>query len=485
MIYIALTRLRASLWRARRLDRGHFVAWSLAIAAVEVLFTWAIGSVVVGLVWIGAPIVALVLAALMAWLVVPHWLIEGIAIPRGWPRVAWYLSATDPRGDGDAGRAIVTARAIVRAGAPAPAVAWLAARLPARLDARGVVAHGLIAHGRGARDDARRLLRSVAELGDPSAAPRDAAGEWLAVDAAERGAWLELAVDATSAAWPATPLRILLEGVALRAVGSAAGPSVVGLWLRWLVAPARRATWALVRRPPAVTSPSARATTATVDASDNGAPVDAHGAALAAYGRALGQRSPAACSAAVTAWSAVLDAPTWLDDQAARAIALGLDPTSARATAAAARDQLTGHLVELVLATGAPLPVADGGLAAAVRTVARGRLLAGLELTFGRLRGRVGATEALAAIDEWREFLALRDAYLTAVAPGGVELERVAYPHADNALGDFTVWLWNKRGEHVISHAITSWLYARAAVVGDAAAVELHGRNRALTVPAA
>jgi len=51
------------------------------------------------------------------------------------------------------------------------------------------------------------------------------------------------------------------------------------------------------------------------------------------------------------------------------------------------------------------------------------------------------------------------------------------------AFGAWAVWLWNVRHEHVASHAISAWLFERALVVGDAASIELHGKNGALAIP--
>jgi hypothetical protein len=46
-----------------------------------------------------------------------------------------------------------------------------------------------------------------------------------------------------------------------------------------------------------------------------------------------------------------------------------------------------------------------------------------------------------------------------------------------------SAWLWNKREEYALSHAIFKWLLAEALAVGDAEAIELGHRNCALSVP--
>jgi len=87
------------------------------------------------------------------------------------------------------------------------------------------------------------------------------------------------------------------------------------------------------------------------------------------------------------------------------------------------------------------------------------------------------------SIDEWREFVALWTAYGTAVTAGGLDLRRLAFPHAFSKGSHMAAWLWNKREEYVVSHAISKWLLAEALVVGDAEAIELGHRNCALSVP--
>ena len=90
---------------------------------------------------------------------------------------------------------------------------------------------------------------------------------------------------------------------------------------------------------------------------------------------------------------------------------------------------------------------------------------------------------ARAAIDEWREWVALSSAYGAAVATGGLELRRLAFPHAYTTGTSMAAWLWNSRKEYALSHAISAWLLAEALAVGDAEAIELCTRNVGLAVP--
>jgi hypothetical protein len=88
-----------------------------------------------------------------------------------------------------------------------------------------------------------------------------------------------------------------------------------------------------------------------------------------------------------------------------------------------------------------------------------------------------------APIDEWREWCALRSAYEAAVAAGGLELRRLAFPHAYTTGNSMAVWLWNTRSEYALSYAISRWLLAEALAVGDAEAIDLCSRNCKLEVP--
>ncbi|HEX8109548.1 MAG TPA: hypothetical protein VF516_17575, partial [Kofleriaceae bacterium] len=87
------------------------------------------------------------------------------------------------------------------------------------------------------------------------------------------------------------------------------------------------------------------------------------------------------------------------------------------------------------------------------------------------------------SIDEWREFIALWAAYHAAVTAGGLELRRLAFPNAFSKGSNMAAWLWNKREEYALSHAISRWLLDEALAVGDAEAIELGHRNCALAVP--
>ncbi|HET9620385.1 MAG TPA: hypothetical protein VFP84_03385, partial [Kofleriaceae bacterium] len=169
-----------------------------------------------------------------------------------------------------------------------------------------------------------------------------------------------------------------------------------------------------------------------------------------------------------------LDAPS---DAVARAIA---------DVAAAVTDDLArrAEVAQLAAPDGAHGPVGYQ----LTRRLRHGRLDA-LETAFTRWAERrhaaagAAAKPKISAIDEWRAFLALWDAYRTVVTAGGAELRRLAFPHAFSKGNQMAVWLWNACQEHAISHAISRWLLDEALAVGDTEAIELGHRNCALGVP--
>jgi hypothetical protein len=208
-------------------------------------------------------------------------------------------------------------------------------------------------------------------------------------------------------------------------------------------------------------------------------------AAMHAHIAALRARKAdrAALAAAARAWDAALGDPDtrlWLYQRAAELAA----PDDAGETAARElRAQVAADLAEL--AERAQLATVDDGSAIAVEIArqARGQRLATLELAFAAWHDRARAKAALPAIDEWRAFLALRASYDQAVGAGGLELRRLAFPHAMAAGNAVSAWLWNERKEYVLSHAISCWLLAEARAVGDASAIETESHNCALDVP--
>jgi hypothetical protein len=196
-----------------------------------------------------------------------------------------------------------------------------------------------------------------------------------------------------------------------------------------------------------------------------------------------GSANATSLAAAVGAWDAALGDPalrTWLARRALELDApLGAVDRAIREVTTAVTDDLAKIADRAQL--GAPAahgPVGD----ALTRRLRHGRLDA-LEAGFTRWAQRRGDGDARAAIDEWREWIALRAAYLAAVEAGGVELRRLAFPHAFSTGNSMAAWLWNTRHEYALSHAISKWLLDEALAVGDTEAIELGHRNCNLEVP--
>jgi hypothetical protein len=203
---------------------------------------------------------------------------------------------------------------------------------------------------------------------------------------------------------------------------------------------------------------------------------------------AVREPSEGGVAAAAKAWDVALGQQEWRTDIARRAIELGAPTDAASRAVEEMRVQVVSDVAHAILSAGLSLTAlvargGESGVLAAAAAKARAELLARLELTFERIGGRVNERVAIAPIDEWRSFLALRAAYVEAARQGGVELERLAFPHAHSELTSWTVWMWNDRKEHAISHGMTTWLYERALAVGDAQAIELHGKNAQLEPP--
>ena len=481
--YILAIRLHRYALDARRRDRTwRFVAWSVAAGALAGLLVVS-GVFAALLLWsIGYWPLAIVVSAIYLLPVLEPVLVRHVLAPLGAVRTAFWVAHLGTMKDSDARGLVCAAWAHARRPTPA-GEAWIAARRDKRLplgDAE-IAVTALLAAARGDDATARQLLRSLDQIVEVHPMVRELAGEWLACDAAERGAWAELAADAAAARWPATSLGYFLEGVALRRVGGAGAPGGLELRVRWLLAPFRRATRALLDDPPA-----------PVRAAPDPAPAEpvappdrpALPRALSAHLRLVDiVPSTAELADAVAAWDVALAdgaTRTWLARRALELDApLGAVDRALRDVAAVVTDELAR------LADGAQLaaPPAAGPIGDALaRRLRHGRLDA-LEAGFTRWAQRRRDGQIRVPIDEWREWVALRAAYDAAASAGGLELRRLAFPHAYSTGTNMAAWLWNTRREYALSHAISKWLLDEAMVVGDTEAIDLCTRNVRLTVP--
>lgn len=498
--FLLLYRLHRAAIDARRKHRTwRYLAWS-AVAAVTTSILLVVSALAVfvlvraGLWWL-----ALLFAGFAVLPIAGAALIRHVLVPSGAYRAAYYTGLVSRPGKDPRAYAMCVAawaHACARPGKGGDGEVWITARRDARIplgDAE-VAVTGLLAAARGEFDSARALLRSVHMLAEDHPAVRELCGEWLACDAAERGAWRELADDAYAVTWPPTPLTYFLEGVATRKIGAAGAPSTRELWARWLLAPHRRSTAAL-RDDARLPAPEPRDPAAPGEPQDP-APREASDRAslpraIAAH-LALGQRTlptPVTLGLTVAAWDAALtdDAThAWLAHRALELDApLGAVDRALRELAAAVTDELARIAETAQLGA----PSSRGPIGEALgRRLRHGRLDA-VEAGFNAWAARKAdythgrsASAARAPIDEWREFIALRAAYTAAVTAGGLELRRLAFPHAFTTGSTMAAWLWNEFKEYSMSHAISRWLLDEALVVGDAEAIELGHRNCGLHV---
>jgi hypothetical protein len=488
--YLLLQRLRQAAINARRRDRtGRYLVWSV-LAGLANAVMLALGTAFVALLWSRALWwLALPMLAVLVVPVIAETLVRFVFVPGGHHRLAYYAGLYSRPGADPPAYALCVAAWASASGA---AIAWVSEKRDARrpLGDGEVAATAFLAATRGDDATARALLRSLTMLVENHPAVRELAGEWLACDTAERAAWNELSDDAARARWPATPLTYLLEAIAARHTRAAAAPSAFELWARWALAPRHRVTFALVKGALAIP----RGTPATPDASNT---ADAAGTAeptvpqatlpLAVAAHLAFEAKPATAETlayTVRAWdTALCDASTrsWI---AQRALELDVPPGAVERAIHDIAGDVTDDLGRLAEAAHLGAPPGAGGPVGQglVRRLRHGRLDA-LEAAFSRWADRRHDDTSHPPIDEWRAFLALWTAYNAAVTAGGIELRRLAFPHAFSKGSHMAAWLWNKREEYALSHAISQWLLDEALAVGDAEAIELGHRNCALAVP--
>lgn len=488
--FLLIYKLHQVALDARRRNRsGAYYAWS-ALAAVCGSLIFLVGAFLtyiffrVGLWWF-----ALVLAGVMLLPVTGPLLIRRVLVPLGAYRLAYYVGYASRPGKDPIAYGLACAGWALGADPTGTGEVWIARRRDVRqpLGDGEVVATALISAARGDADTARTLLRSVVLLVEDHPTVRELAGEWLACDAAERGAWRELADDARNARFPASPLTWFLEGVAARRLGEDNAPSSTELWARWLMAPKRRTTRAILARA-LEAAPPPRTPAQTPDESQQAEPDRPDPPplprAIAAH-LSFGASTPSATAlgATVRSWDAALtDGAThaWLSRRALELDApLGAVDRALREVASA----VTNDLARIADAAQLGAPASHGPIGDALGRHLRHGRLDTLEAGFTRWANRRVDNEAHAAIDEWREFVALRAAYTAAVEAGGLELRRLAFPHAFSTGSNMAAWLWNARSEYALSHAISKWLLAEALLVGDTEAIELGHRNCGLYVP--
>ncbi|MFV8756743.1 hypothetical protein ACNOYE_39875 [Nannocystaceae bacterium ST9] len=425
----------------------------------------------------------LVPLALIVLLLFPWPITRAVLIPLGAWRAAWNLTQLAGwvwRGDVAGGQFVAGTWALLRRRVPeAGAIAWLSARRDelTTLEGAGVLGSALLADALGDREQARRLMRSVADFDDDHCPPitRHLANEWRIADAAARGDWTEVEQLGRSPQRRSRAAR-LLGAIAARLIGYPPVPGAFALIGLWLLAPSRVRHFGLLRRalitpiePEAIKPTTRTSTVATIEPD----------ALLATHARTLvsSRVGTAQILALASAWDRALAEPGLREQTVRRALALrGGDPDQVLAKLGR---QVERDLAEL--ARGARIPLAtleqaEGSLRRVAREL-RHELLDDLALACEALDRRVRARKPLPALDELREFLAVQELYERVHRLGGGELLRVAFSQAHDPLCNLAVWLWDERGETAIANAMFRWLLHEATVVGDEEAVVLQRRN--------
>ncbi|WP_437277377.1 hypothetical protein WME90_40010 [Sorangium sp. So ce375] len=469
--------------------------WNTVVVIVLVPIALVLAlALATGQLWCALPLAPLTL------LMAPWPFARHVIIPLGLPRTAYcvaWLSDWTFRADRRGGAALAAAWALCRARRPDAAVeAWVSELIErsgeragagpapapsAPLRGAGIAAGAMLAAHRGDVEGARALFDSVTSLDDracPSEARRIAAG-WLAAEAASRGDWAAVAGHACVGGGRALSL---LGAVAARLLGEEPAPGALALWLRWLIAPRRRATLPLLRRALAAGAgaprpePEAPEPCAAKVAEGDlwSRAVLLHAALLL---RPRGQVSGDDLRRLGGAWDAALDDERAQAELRARAASLGASG------AQAALGPLARAVEEDLAATlrAARVPRAEwddlGATIGRTRRRLRDELLSEVEIACDALRRRVDERRELPALSEWREWTSLRAQYEAAAVLVGTELRRLAFPKLHADVCHAAVWLFNTRKERAIANAMFRWLLAEAEALGDSRLAGLQRGN--------
>jgi hypothetical protein len=436
---------------------------------------------------LGTPLGLAIAAAGIA-LAYPWLITRAVLIPLGlwWPALWLGKAAVLTWGSTDGG-AVAGALALAhRRRPPQRGVEAVDAHVRrGKLTAPKIIAAALLARCRDDRATARALMQSV-DLLDEGEAPRchRIARDFRIADAAGRGDWRQVRA-LSMVHGPLSRLGRFVGLVAARLEGDA---SITDRRLRtaWLLAPRRRTTRSLLRRAldrPGTAAPLQRST----PENDFGLPLGPAGgggdpiaAALEAHVHML-RRAPEVeiddLFALGSLWDRAIDSGALRE--LTRRRAADLQATGAEAAVDGFAAEIETELAGMVRASGVCMELIPRGSAMLARAVAAVRrdLLAEIELAFAALEIRFEADRQLAAIDEWREMLALRELYAEAARVGGLPLRQIAFPQMHTPACNYAVWLWNTRAEYLVANAVFRWLLAEATVVGDAEAIDLQTRN--------
>jgi len=468
--------------KAMRRAEQQFASAVMMLATCGLLSLWLVGKK--GEMW--WPLFAMVCMAVP--LVHPWLVVRGLFIPLGLARAAVRVSRLgghpwfrDPVG----GAVLAGVLAALHRGKHDPALArWLRARLAEdRIGGAGIVALGLLAAESGDRETARVVLGSLDEI-EPDICPplaRTIALDWLAADAARRGAWAELVDRISDDPFPTRTTRFV--GLcARRMVGETVDRGAI-VWA-WLTAPRRLATfglcWSCLRH---------RAPAERVLADDELRRLAANDG-----------REPVLTALALHAEAAALPTTQPVPLPIVERLAAGWDEAFAdfglrgevrsrgeHFATEANGELLVARLQRAVARDLAALLSQCGREAEGVRADA-GVLRRARELHFedateslGRsctlLARQRGGLEPMDPAGAWIEYVRVRKAYLLATLPLAPAHRGRLYAVVEQELRQLAAWLWNERAERGLAHAVCLFLLHEAEHVRDGEAAAYYRHN--------
>ena len=372
---------------------------------------------------------------------------------------------------------------------------WLEGQLgdTGAIGAAGVVAAGLIAASRGQRDAARDLMNSAAGF-EAESAPRAArvvANEWLVADAAARGDWptvMRLGVRRDVASAQTRFLAFAAARIRREPLIGEASATDLGLRWLWWWAPGHRRTKKLLmqalasprllhtRRPTPKPDPIVPPLDPAEYAGDPLAHVQALHALWVTAPEPERSLTPTHLAELCAAWDGAF-AGVALARLTTRSLSLGTVTTADEALAQIRRT-VSDELAALARRAGTPLTVlAAAGIGADAALLLRAELLGEVEHKNQALRQRTQQKRSLPAVEEMREWNALRRAHEQAALLGGLEVRRLMFPDIHLHVCNYAVWLWNERKEYAMSTPLFRWLLAEAEAVGDEEAIALQRKN--------
>jgi hypothetical protein len=456
---------------------GHVLLWCFGILTVVLPHEYVAAH---PLLWS----IYLTWIVLVAALLFPWWTSRLVLIPLGLPKSSYQLNRIATvvwDGDTASGPAVAALLAMLHGGKKDTVfLEKIEQDLYGQTRVRGatVLGYALLAAVRGELETARTLASSVRTMPSkvtPWPVP-SLANEWLMIEAASRGDWAAVH-DRGRRARRRSWMSLFLFGVSCRLLGEPDRWAALRLPLTWLLAGRWRRTWPLLKRglneQPKRNQPPLFE--AKIDERDLlRAALELHVAALrtppkrliAQQVRMLGR-----------VWDAALDGESLRQRFTSRATALAVVPSSAHLLAA--RETVIADLVVLLREAGIPLAhwQDESELLQDVAVRLREELIERVETASRALHRRAQEKRALREIDEWREWLALRDLYQDAGRVGGLELRRVAFSQVHHDVCNYAVWLFNVRDEKPMANAMFIWLLAEAKEVQDASAIELQEGN--------